>query len=248
MNLHVHESEASLAAAAAELASAVLNRALGAKKTVRLIAATGNAQFKFLERLYERTDIDWNRVTLFHLDEYVGLPRTHPASFAGYVQSRLVERLLPGKAFLIDGSAPDPEAERRRISALVAEAPVDVAFVGIGENGHLAFNDPPADFETEEPYLIVDLDERCRLQQVGEGWYPDLAAVPRQAFSMSIRQIMKCATILAIVPEKRKAEAVQKCLSKSAKVSPDRPASVLKSHPDVHVFLDSDSASLLDKP
>ncbi len=247
MNLHVYESELSLAAAAAERASVVLNRALEEKKAVRLIVATGNAQFKFLEKLYERTDIDWSRITLFHLDEYVGLPRTHPASFAGYIQSRIVDKLHPGKAFLIDGSAPDPEAERRRISSLVAKAPVDVAFVGIGENGHLAFNDPPADFETDEPYLVVDLDERCRLQQVGEGWYSDLAEVPRQAFSMSIKQIMKCTTILAIVPEKRKAEAAQACLSKTAKVAPEHPASILKTHPDVHVYLDADSASLLDR-
>jgi glucosamine-6-phosphate deaminase len=247
MNLHICASEAAMAAAAADKAALVLNRALGEKKAVRLIAATGNAQFKFLEELYGRNDIDWNRITLFHLDEYVGLPKTHPASFAGYIQARIVDRLRPGKANLIDGSAPDPEAERRRISALVAEAPVDVAFVGIGENGHLAFNDPPADFETEEPYVIVNLDERCRMQQVGEGWYKSLAEVPKRAFSMSIKQIMKCSAIIAIVPEKRKAEAVRDCLSKGAKISPDHPASILQKHPDVHVYLDADSSSLLDK-
>jgi len=247
MNIYKHDSESAMARAAAEKAAFALNRALGRKKEVRLVAATGNAQFKFLEELYERKDIDWKRVTLFHLDEYVGLPKTHPASFAGYIQERIVDRLHPGKAVLLDGSAKDPEAERRRVSALLAEAPADVAFVGIGENGHLAFNDPPADFSTDEPYIIVDLDERCRLQQVGEGWYGSLDEVPTRAFSMSIRQIMKCSTIIAIVPEKRKAEAVRNCLGKSVKVSPERPSSILKNHPDVHIYLDADSASLLDK-
>ena len=247
MNLYIHESESAMAQAAAEKAAFALNRALKEKKTVRLIAATGNAQFKFLEKLYERKDIDWSRITLFHLDEYVGLPKTHPASFAGYIQERIVDKLKPGRAVLVDGTAPDAEAERKRVSALVAEAPVDVAFVGIGENGHLAFNDPPADFDTEEPYLIVKLDERCRKQQVGEGWYKNLDEVPTRAFSMSIRQIMKCATILAIVPEKRKAEAVKNCLAKHAEISPKHPASMLKKHPDVHVFLDADSASLLER-
>ncbi|HOV39344.1 MAG TPA: glucosamine-6-phosphate deaminase [Spirochaetales bacterium] len=247
MNLYVYETEQEMAAAAAEKAAEVLKQALAKKPTIRLIAATGNAQFKFLEKLYEKKDIDWRRITLFHLDEYIGISKDHPASFARYIQERIVDKLHPGKAFLIDGSARDVEAERKRISALVSEAPVDVAFVGIGENGHLAFNDPPADFETSEPYIIVNLDERCRTQQVGEGWYRSLDEVPRQAFSMSIKQIMKTACILAIVPEKRKAEAVFNCLSEKASVSPLHPASILKTHPNAHIFLDKDSASLLRK-
>lgn len=247
MNIHIHDSESAMARAAAEKAAFALNRALGSKKEVRLVAATGNAQFKFLEELYARKDIDWKRISLFHLDEYVGLPKTHPASFAGYIQERIVDKLHPGRAVLLDGSAKDPEAERKRVSSLLAEAPADVAFVGIGENGHLAFNDPPADFETEEPYIIVDLDERCRLQQVGEGWYKGLDEVPTRAFSMSIRQIMKSSTIIAIVPEKRKAEAVRNCLAKDAAISPKHPSSILKKHSDAHIYLDADSASLLEK-
>ncbi|MFA6508652.1 MAG: 6-phosphogluconolactonase, partial [Treponemataceae bacterium] len=233
------------ASAAAEKAAEILGRALVGKKSVRLIAATGNAQLKFLNQLRKRKDIDWSRITLFHLDEYIGIGKEHPASFAGYIQEKIVDSFHPGKAYLLNGVASSPEAERKRVSALVAETPVDVAFVGIGENGHLAFNDPPADFETEEPYIIVDLDERCRNQQVGEGWFLGMDDVPKQAFSMSIKQIMKSAHIIAIVPEKRKAEAVSLCLAKDAELTPKHPASILKSHSHVDIYLDKDSASLL---
>ena len=173
--------------------------------------------------------IDWAKVVFFHLDEYVGLPDTHPASFRRYLRERIVERVHPGAFHFVDGDAPDPVAECRRVGALLAAQPIDVAFVGIGENGHLAFNDPPADFETEEPYLVLALDEACRRQQLGEGWFARLEDVPARAISMSIRQILKSREILAVVPDRRKAPAVRDCLE--LPVSPARPASVLRRAP-----------------
>jgi len=245
MEIKIYNSQKEMAEAAAQKAAEVLKDALQRKPVVRLIAATGNSQLEFLAHLRKRSDVDWKRVVLFHLDEYVGLGPDHPASFVGYIKREIVDHLPLKEVHFIDGKAKDPEAERKRLCALASAAPMDLAFVGIGENGHLAFNDPPADFDTEEPYLIVQLDERCRKQQVGEGWFPSLEAVPTQAFSMSIKQILKTDTILCICPEKRKAEAVRNCLGKDHEVSPLYPASALKLHPQAYVFLDRDSASLL---
>ncbi|GAB4367661.1 MAG: glucosamine-6-phosphate deaminase [Spirochaetales bacterium] len=245
MELLVFDTQKEMAAAAAEKAAEILKDALERKPVVRLIAATGNSQLEFLAHLRKRTDVDWKRVVLFHLDEYVGLGPDHPASFVGYIQREIVNHLPLKEVHFINGKAKDPETERKRLCRLASEAPMNLVFVGIGENGHLAFNDPPADFETEEPYLIVELDERCRKQQVGEGWFPSLEAVPKQAFSMSIKQILKTDTILCICPEKRKAEAVRNCLGKDREVSPLYPASALKLHSRTYVFLDRDSASLL---
>jgi len=177
-----------------------------------LIAATGRSQFEFLAALTEFTDIDWGLVEVFHLDEYVGLPATHPASFRKILLERLVNKAGIAKFHPLDGDASDLSEVIRKVGKALASAPVDIAFVGIGENGHLAFNDPPADFETEEPYLIVTLDEACRRQQVGEAWFSDISQVPKQAISMSIRQIMKAKEILAVVPDSRKAQAVKACL------------------------------------
>ena len=182
---------------------------------------------------------------MFHLDEYIGLPEHHNASFRKYLKERLVDKVNPGKVHLIKGDARDPEKECNRMSWLISQEDIDIAFVGIGENGHLAFNDPPADFETEKPYIIVDLDQKCREQQVGEGWFQNIEEVPDQAISMSIKQILKSKNIICVVPDKRKAEAVRNCLSPNAPVSPMHPASILKTHPHTWVFLDEKSASLL---
>jgi glucosamine-6-phosphate deaminase len=181
-------------------------------------------------------------VEFFHLDEYLGLPDTHPASFRRYLLDRLLTKVPMGTAHLLDGEA-DPEAVRREVGSRIASAPIDIAFVGIGENAHLAFNDPPADFETTDPYLVVNLDEACRRQQVGEGWFPDIDAVPAQALSMSVRQIMATREILCIVPDARKAEAVRASLE--GPVTPDVPASILQTHPNVTFFLDRFSAARL---
>jgi glucosamine-6-phosphate deaminase len=189
--------------------------------------------------------IDWPRAVFFHLDEYVGLPEAHPASFRRYLKERIVDRVHPGAFHFIDGEAQDPGAECRRVGAVLARHPVDAAFVGIGENGHLAFNDPPADFETGEPYIVVTLDEACRRQQLGEGWFARLEDVPARAISMSIRQILKSREVLCIVPDARKARAVRDCLQ--GPVSRDHPASILQRHPRTTVFLDAASAALLER-
>jgi glucosamine-6-phosphate deaminase len=223
----------------------------------RFIAATGASQFTFLKALTVAEGleflpragalpaVDWTRVDMFHLDEYVGLSVTHPASFRKYLLERLIRPAGITRYHLLDGEG-DAPVVCRKVGAELQRAPVDVAFVGIGENGHLAFNDPPADFETDDPYIIVQLDEACRRQQVGEGWFKDLSEVPTRAVSMSIRQIMKARKILCIVPDQRKAQAVKACLE--GPVSPLAPASMLQQHPDVTIFLDPASASLLTQP
>jgi glucosamine-6-phosphate deaminase len=243
MDIRVFDTKQELGRAAAERAKAAIGEAIARSGEARVIAATGASQFEFLDALTAAPGIDWGRVEMFHLDEYVGLPDTHPASFRRYLRERIVQRVHPRAFHYLAGDAEDPAAECRRVGALLARAPVDVAFVGIGENGHLAFNDPPADFETEEPYLVVDLDEACRRQQLGEGWFPGLADVPRRAISMSIRQILKAREILCVVPDARKAKAVNECLE--GEVSPLHPSSILRTHPKTTVYLDRDSASLL---
>lgn len=246
MEIRVFDSKLLLADAAAARAASVLTATIAANGQARVIAATGASQFEFLDALCGTAGIDWSKVAFFHLDEYVGVPDTHPASFRRYLRERIVERVHPGAFHFIAGDAKDPAAECRRVGALLAERPIDVAFVGIGENGHLAFNDPPADFETEEPYLVLALDEACRRQQLGEGWFAQLEDVPARAISMSIRQILKAREILAIVPDLRKAPAVRDCLE--LPVGPRHPASVLRQHPNTTLYLDRQSASLLSSP
>ena len=244
MKIQVYDPGVESGKAAASTAAAVLKMCIAESGSARIIAATGASQFNFLEALTSTPSIEWAKVEMFHLDEYVGLPVTHPASFRKYLLERLIHRTGIEHFHLLDGEG-DVVGICERIGELIAKAPIDVAFVGIGENGHLAFNDPPADFQTEKPYLVVDLDEACRRQQVGEGWFRNLDEVPKQAISMSIRQIMKAKKILCIVPDLRKALAVKNCLEGS--VVPDAPASILQQHPDVTVFLDTASASLLNK-
>lgn len=228
--------------AAAQHALSKLKDALKRKRVVRLVAATGASQLDFLARVTSAKDLDWRRVELFHLDEYVGIGMEHPASFAHYIKERIIDPTGIQVFHLLDGlSAPDEVIQR--VGAEIRREAVDVAFVGIGENGHLAFNDPPADFETMEPYLLVSLDEACRRQQVGEGWFNSMEEVPKQAISMSIRQIMSAKAIVCTVPDERKAQAVRAALN--GPVTPEVPASVLKTHPDVRFFLDGPAARLL---
>lgn len=243
MILKVFSDKIHLGQAAAGQAAESIKRAIAARGQARIIAATGMSQFEFLQALTHMSGIDWSRVEMFHLDEYVGLPLTHPASFRKYLHERLIEPTGLTNYHLLNGEG-DAQAVCREVGALIAAAPVDVALVGIGENGHLAFNDPPADFETEEPYLMVKLDEACRRQQVGEGWFPSIDDVPKQAISMSIRQIMKAQEIICIVPDARKAQAVQACLA--GEISPLQPASILQQHPRATIYLDRESSALLD--
>jgi glucosamine-6-phosphate deaminase len=232
-------------AAAAGKAAEILRNALAAKGHASFIAATGASQFEFLKSLTKQTSIDWERTTMYHLDEYIGLPENHPASFRRYLRERLIDRVHPGKVHLIRGDVEDPSIECGRLGGIISVGKIDVGFVGIGENGHLAFNDPPADFDTEDPYIVVELNEACRKQQLGEGWFSSIEDVPSRAISMSIRQIMKSQAIVCTVPDKRKAEAVKKCLE--GEISPWYPASILRKHSNTFIYLDRDSASLLQK-
>jgi glucosamine-6-phosphate deaminase len=228
--------------AAARHAASSLRAAIDARGNARLIAATGASQLDFLDALTAAPGIDWPRVEMFHLDEYVGLPADHPASFRKYLRERLIAKTGITRHHLLDGEG-DAARAAEDVGRAIAEAPIDVAFVGIGENGHLAFNDPPADFHNERPYLIVTLDEACRRQQVGEGWFKSVPDVPSQAISMSIRQILKSREILCVVPDARKAAAVKACLE--GEVSPMAPASILRTHANTTVYLDRDSAAQL---
>jgi glucosamine-6-phosphate deaminase len=232
----------SLGQAAADHAARSVRRALSNQGSARLVAATGASQFEFLDALTRAPDIDWSRVELFHLDEYVGLPSTHPASFRKYLFERLIHKVGIRRYHLLDGDG-DPQGAVIKIGAELQSNPVDILFAGIGENGHLAFNDPPADFQAADPYLIVDLDEACRQQQVNEGWFSKLTDVPKKAISMSVRQILRSKEIIAVVPDTRKARAVKACLE--GDISPMMPASILRTHPNATIYLDTDSAALL---
>jgi glucosamine-6-phosphate deaminase len=244
MRKSVSASKMGMAQAAAAKAGELLRDSIASKGQAAFVAATGASQFEFLHVLTSDPGIDWSKTVMFHLDEYIGLPETHPASFRRYLQERLIDRVHPGMVHLIQGDAPDPQAECQRLNGLIASFGVDVAFVGIGENGHLAFNDPPADFEVEAPYIVVELDEACRRQQLGEGWFGALDEVPRRAISMSVRQIMRSRAIVCTVPDLRKAQAVHDCFT--GEVSPRNPASILRQHERAYVFLDADAASLLE--
>jgi len=243
MLLRLFNDKVSLGKAAAEQASAAIRRAIAERGQARIIAATAASQLEFLDALTKAEGIDWRKVEAFHLDEYIGLPATHPGSFRKMLLEQLVRKTGIVKYHLLDGDAPDPAEAIRRVGKELASAPVDIAFLGIGENGHIAFNDPPADFQTEEPYIIVTLDEPCRRQQVGEAWFADISQVPTRAISMSARQILKAREILAVVPDTRKAQAIKSCFEGA--ISPMAPASILRRHPNATVYLDTNSASLL---
>jgi glucosamine-6-phosphate deaminase len=242
MRIKTYRDRRTMSQAAARHASELLRARLQQQDSVRMVAATGQSQFDFLEELTREPDIDWSRVELFHLDEYVGLPITHPASFRKYLLDRLIDKVALPRFHFLDAER-DPHAVAARVGSALSTAPVDVAFVGIGENGHLAFNDPPANFETDDPYIVVTLDEACRRQQAGEGWFATPADVPAQAISMSIRQILKAREIIAVVPDGRKAQAVKACME--GEIAPVAPASILRTHAHATVYLDADSAALL---
>ena len=228
--------------AAAAHAADALRKCLRENRHARIVAATGASQIDFLESLTATPGIDWSRVEMFHLDEYIGLSINHPASFRRYLLERLINKAGVGRYHLLNGEQ-DPITVIVDVGSALTADPIDLAFVGIGENGHLAFNDPPADFTTDEPYLIATLDAACRRQQVGEGWFASIEDVPAQAISMSVRQIMKSREIIAVVPDARKAAAVK--ASVEGAVSPLTPASILQTHPNTTLYLDDASAALL---
>ena len=245
MKVEIFRTKQQMCKAAAEEAAKILVDAIKEKGEATFIAATGVSQFEFLENLTSFSSIDWSKTSMFHLDEYIGLPETHPASFRRYLKERLINKVHPGNVYLIKGDTKNPELECERLDKIIKQTKIDVAFVGIGENGHLAFNDPPADFDTEKPYLVVNLNDACRKQQLGEGWFKCFNEVPKKAISISIHQIMKSKNIICTVPDKRKAKAVKNCLEKE--ISPLCPASILRKHPQVYLYLDKNSASLINK-
>lgn len=244
MNLTVFPDKYALGKAAAAQAVRTIGMAIQQRGRARLIAATGASQFEFLDELTKAPGIDWQRVEMFHLDEYIGLAATHPASFRKYLLDRLISKVGITSHYFLKGDG-DPQSSIAEVTTEIRKSPIDIAFVGIGENGHLAFNDPPADFETNEAFIEVELDDACRRQQLREGWFKSLEEVPRRAISMTVHQILKAKEILCIVPDSRKAEAVAKCFE--GEVSPRAPASILRTHPNLYLYLDKNSAALLKR-
>jgi glucosamine-6-phosphate deaminase len=242
MLLRVFDDKVSLGKAAAAQAASAIRFAIAAQGRARVVAASAASQFEFLEALTATPGIQWEQVELFHLDEYIGLTMTHPASFCKFLQERLIAKTGISIYHLLDGSQ-DPVEVVRSVGKAITASPIDVAFLGIGENGHIAFNDPPADFDTEQPYITVALDHACRLQQVAEGWFENLDAVPKQAISMSVRQVLKSKEILAVVPGPRKAQAIKSCFD--GPISPMAPSSILRNHSNATVYLDRQSSALL---
>ncbi len=244
MNIRIYKNRQELGKEAASDAAGIIENAIRVNGRAILVLATGTSQFEMLKYLVEKPGVDWSKVVLFHLDEYIGIPVDHPASFRRYIQERVIDKVGPmKKVYLINGQNRNPRKECQRLGKIISTVTVDLVLAGIGENGHLAFNDPPADFTTEEPFILVTLDRKCRQQQLGEGWFKTLKEVPEKAITMSIRQIMKSRQVICVVPDKRKAQAVKKCLERE--VSNQYPASVLQEHPSCTIYLDHDSASML---
>ncbi len=242
MKIVVAQDRVELGRYVSEQAAEALRNCLKTQEHCNLVVATGSSQFEVLDGLVQQPGIDWKRVHGFHLDEYLGLPRNHSASFCGYLASRFVDKIPIGSFFYLEGTRPASDLQSEANAAIEGKT-IDLLLCGIGENGHLAFNDPPADFQTDSPYLIVELDQACRKQQVGEGWFDGMADVPSHAISMSIRQIMKAKRILCTVPDRRKAEAVKN--SVEGMITPAVPASILQEHPAITLILDTASSSML---
>ena len=245
MEIIISNNVSELGKAAGTKAATIIRQAIEEKDAANIILATGTSQFETLKQLVSEQSIDWRKVVMFHLDEYIGLSITSKASFRKYLKERFIEKVPTLKAAYLINGEDDAAKECMRLGELIKKHPIDVALVGIGENGHLAFNDPPADFETEEPYIIVELDEACRRQQLGEGWFNTLEDVPKQAISMSIKQILKSKHIICCVPDSRKARPVKNTLEHE--VSNLYPASILQLHPDCTIYLDKSSASLVSE-
>jgi len=243
MPVLVFDSNEALGRRAADDLANVLQAAIGDRGLASVILATGNSQLRFMEALRVKPGVEWDKVVVFHMDEYLGMSDQHPASFPRYIREKLTDWVHPRSFYPIQGDAPDPQAELRRYTGLLQQYPADACVLGIGENGHLAFNDPPADFTTDKVIHIVDLDARCRMQQVGEGHFRTLDDVPRQAYSLTVPALLAPRQVLAVVPEARKAPAVKAALQ--GPVTPNCPASILRTKPYVTLYLDQESSALL---
>lgn len=244
LNVKVYQENEEMASVAADFVTEQLNLAIREKGSANLIVGTGGSQLSFFKYLL-RQNIEWGKINLFHLDEYKGMPETHPASFRRFLKDRILVKVKPKEVFFLDGDAPDTEAEMLRYETLLKENPVDVACIGIGENGHIAFNDPPvADFNDPKLVKVVQLDEACRKQQLGEGWFPTLEDVPKEAITLTVTAIMNCKTISCVVPDQRKAQAVYNALT--GEITTECPATILRKHPNATLFLEPSSAQKLN--
>ncbi|HOJ11621.1 MAG TPA: 6-phosphogluconolactonase [Clostridiales bacterium] len=243
MKVKVLKNSDELGKAAAAFSAEIIRQAIEKDGKARIILSTGASQFDTLKYLVKE-DINWSKVEMFHLDEYINLPETHPASFRKYLKERFVSIVNPGKVFFVDGEG-DVESKILALSKEVTREPIHLGLIGIGENAHIAFNDPPADFETTKPFIIVNLDDKCKKQQVGEGWFPTIDDVPKQAISMSVHQIMQCNVILSSVPYKVKANAIKITLEND--LTNMIPATMLKTHKNANIYVDEDSVSAVDK-
>lgn len=245
MDIKVLENAEQVGKLAAERAAMILRETISREGSARLLLSTGASQFEFFKALVTQS-VEWSKVVMFHLDEYVGVADTHPASFLRYLRERFIHVVQPGEVHLVGGGG-DVQDTIRRLGKSISERPIDLAIIGIGENAHIAFNDPPADFETKEPYIVVELDEACKRQQIREGWFGGMDEVPTHAITMSVQQIMKSKVILSCVPHAVKANAISNVLE--SEVTPLVPASILRTHPDWTLYLDRESAALtnLDK-
>ena len=240
MNINISRTSGEMAQRAAACAAQAISRTIAQNGEARILLSTGESQIEAIRYLTEM-EVEWDKVVMFHLDEYINLAETHKASFRKYLKERFIQVVNPKKAYLVNGEG-NVEENIATLTEELEKAPIDVALVGIGENAHIAFNDPPADFETDTAYIIVNLDQTCKQQQVNEGWFGSLDEVPAQAISMTVPQILKSRTIVTIVPGIRKSDAIQKTLSAET-VTNLVPATILKTHPDWNLFLDGDSAS-----
>lgn len=242
--VEVYDDQTALGQAACDSAVRILVEAIKTRGAANLILATGNSQLSFLEALRRDDRIEWSHIQLFHMDEYLGMTSEHPASFRRFMKEKLLDFVKPATFYGISGDANDPEVESKRYAGLLQEHSPDLCCLGIGENGHLAFNDPPfADFNDPKAVKLVELDSISRRQQVGEGHFPSLQDVPTHALTLTVPALLAARHVLAIVPEKRKSRAVKEALT--GPVSPDCPASILRQTPHARLFLDRDSASLL---
>lgn len=243
MNIHISDTPEQLGAAAAVQAADAIRRAISANGKARIVLSTGASQFGFFQA-FIKEQLEWDKIEMFHLDEYVALPESHIASFRKYLKERFADLIPLGRAYYVNGEG-DVAANIAALTEEIRKQPIDVALIGIGENSHIAFNDPPADFDTKEAYMVVDLDEACKRQQVGEGWFATVDDVPKQAITMTVHQIMQAKTIISCVPHKVKANAIKMTMDNN--VTNIVPSTMLKTHADWTLYLDRESASLIDE-
>lgn len=246
MKLDISRNPVELGQKLAQRMGDIMCAKIAARGEINIILASAASQIEMLKNLVKDERIDWSKVTMFHLDEYIGIDADHPARFANFLKERFLAHVPPLKETFLINSTGDPHEEVRRLNAAAQGRTIDLACIGVGENAHIAFNDPPADFEIEDPFLIVTLDEVCRQQQLAEGWFKTLDDVPKTAISMSARYIMRSETIVAPVPGPRKADAIRATFE--GPITNMVPCTILQQHPDCTIYCDHDSISKMENP